>query len=153
MQELKEKIARSGQTLKAIAAAVDCTPQHLSAVLCGRAKLTKRLRARLEDTLKEIKCTWPVEITLHYRAAEWQTLKMSFPPDIDIEQTLKDYLWWLSYRFYMQQLPPEQRARHIAEEKADGVNACESPLRIIRKGAPPLYIEAPPFNFDNSTQE
>lgn len=153
MQELKDKITRTGWSIKAFAAALDCTPQHLSAVLCGRAKLTDKFRKKIEDTLTEIRCTWPVEITLHYKAAEWQTLKTSFPPDIDIEQTLKDYLWWLSYRFFMQQLPPEQRARHIAEEKADGFDACDSPLRIIRKGAPPLFIDTPPLTFAPPPQE
>lgn len=147
MEELKEKISRSGWTIKAIAAAVDCTPQHLSAVLCGRAKLTEKLKKKILETLTEIYCTQPIQIILNYKSAEWSVIKETLPPDIDIEQTLKDYLWWLSYRFYMQKLPPEQRARHIAEEKAEGVDACDSPLRVLRKGAPPVYIETLPPDF------
>ena len=109
MQELKEKIARSGQTLKAKAAAVDCTPQHLSAVLCGRARLTEKLKEKLDKSLTEIYLEQNVQVIINFPAAEWQVIRSGLPQDIDIEKTIKDFLWDMWSDNVGKTIPPNVR--------------------------------------------
>ena len=109
MQEIKEKIARSGQTLKAIAAAVDCTPQHLSAVLCGRARLTEKLKERLNKALTEIYLEQNVQLVINFPAAEWQIIRSGLPQDIDIEKTIKEFLWDMWSENIGKTIPPNVR--------------------------------------------
>ena len=109
MQELKEKIARSGQTLNAIAAAVDCTPQHLSAVLCGRARLTEKLKEKLDKSLTEIYLEQNVQVIINFPAAEWQVIRSGLPQGIDIEKTIKDFLWDMWSENVGKTIPPNVR--------------------------------------------
>lgn len=132
MQELKEKINKSGWTLKEIAAALDCTPQHLSAVLCGRARLTDKFKSRIEKVLQEIQFSNPVQISVSFTSAEWQCLKEGLPEDIDIQETIRDYLWWLWMRFYVEKMPKKQREKFIKEETEAGYPPADAPLYIHR---------------------
>lgn len=140
MQELKEKINQSGRTLKEIATAAGCTPQHLSAVLCGRARLTEKLKIRIDAVLQEIAFSSPVYITLSLPYAKWRVYMNEFPKDIDIEETLKEYLNWLFLRFGLENMPPSEKEKYIEEEKKEGFNPYDLPLfvHLKRKAGAPL---------------
>lgn len=132
-QELKERIKKTGWTIKAFAAALDCTPQHLGAVLNGRAPLTQSLKEKIEKTINEIHFTMPVWITVYFKSAEWETILETLPKDIDIQATLKDYILWLSMHFYIENMPAGAKETFIKQEKAAGFDTRKTPLFVHLK--------------------
>lgn len=102
-QELKNKIKQSRITIKELAAFLRCTPQHLGAVLNGRAVLTENMQAVILNTLERFEIRAPdyaptnwkdggiISFPVRFTSLQWGRLLAAIPDDVDLEEILRNY--------------------------------------------------------------
>ncbi len=135
-QEMKDKIRRSGLTLKEIAERCKCTPQHLSAVQNGRARLSDKLANKIQAVLQDEAFSAPVYVTVRFKEEEWDILQNELPEDIDLEATIREFVWWLSGKYFIAKMPKDQRDAYMIRNTLDGHPTNESlPLVFFKRPA------------------
>ena len=102
-QELKNKVKQSRITIKELADFLRCTPQHLGAVLNGRAVLTENMEAVILNTLERFEkrgssyspSCWKdggyITFPVRFSALQWGHLLSVVPDDVDLEEVLRSY--------------------------------------------------------------
>lgn len=102
-QELKNKVKQSRLTIKELANFLRCTPQHLGAVLNGRAVLTENMQAVILNTLERFEkrgssyhpSCWKdggyITFPVRFSALQWGHLLSVIPDDVDLEEVLRSY--------------------------------------------------------------
>lgn len=137
-QELKNKIKQARLTIKELADFLRCTPQHLGAVLNGRAVLTENMEAVIINTLERFETRgaayrstcWKdggyITFPVRFSALQWSQLLSVIPDDVDLEEVLRNYALTLKTSDFW-----------LASEKVEQWQTAPPPLDSV--------IPAPPY--------
>lgn len=132
--DIKEWLKCAGCTIKDLAISLHCTPQHLGAVLNGRANLTKSMEKKIREAVSTILLSSKVELKLTFSGSDMLEFKDMLPRDIDLNETIKSYLYWLGGYFQLATASESERGKIIKNTLEDGFNPLNEPIEVYCKG-------------------
>lgn len=125
-----------GLTIKDLAEEIHCTPQHLGAVLNGRARMTEKMEEKIRKGTAKLVCNSTFRITLNISGGRWLDIKDMMPENIDFNETIINALEWIGNYFFMAACNDAERERIIRntmEEEESPVHPLKEPLLVCLK--------------------
>lgn len=107
-KEIRAWMKQIGLPVRVLAAHLKCTPQHLGAVLSGRSRMTENMRERIEKKIVELCYDYPMTISFTIKAGVWRVVREAIPFEVDIQETLQEFIRWLASYFHLEKLPMQE---------------------------------------------